>query len=76
MLALAHVMDGRSRGETATLCGMDRQILRDWVHRYNVEGLAGLFDRVHCGRPPRLSAEQQAEVARFGKGRGCPRTGW
>jgi transposase len=44
---------------------MDRQILRDWVHRYNGEGLAGLFDRVHCGRPPRLSAAQQAEVARW-----------
>lgn len=24
ILALAHVMDGRSRGEAATLCGMDR----------------------------------------------------
>jgi len=41
MLALAHVMDGRSRGEAAALCGMDRQILRDGVHRYNGEGLAG-----------------------------------
>ena len=45
MLALAHVMDGRSHGEAAALCGMDRQILRDWVHRYNGEGLARLFDR-------------------------------
>jgi transposase len=65
MLALAHVMDGRSRGEGAMLCGMDRQTLRDWVHRYNAEGLAGLFDRPHCGRPSRLTAEQQAEVARW-----------
>jgi transposase len=24
---------------------MDRQTLRDWVHRYNDEGLAGLRDR-------------------------------
>jgi transposase len=64
-LALAHVMDGRSRGEGAALCGMDRQILRDWVHRYNGEGFGRAFDRVHCGRPPRLSAEQQAEVARW-----------
>ena len=65
MLALAHVMDGRSRGEAAMLCGMDRQTLRDWVHRYNAEGLAGVFDRPHCGRPPRLSAEQEAEVVRW-----------
>jgi transposase len=65
MLALAHVMDGRSRGEAAALCGMDRQTLRDWVHRYNAEGLAGLFDRPHSGRPPRLTTEQEAEVARW-----------
>lgn len=65
MLALAQVLDGRSRGEAATLCGMDRQTLRDWVHRYNAEGLAGLFDRPHSGRPRRLTAEQEAEVARW-----------
>lgn len=65
MLALAHVLDGRSRGAAATLCGMDRQTLRDWVHRYNAEGLAGLFDRPHSGRPRRLTAEQEAEVARW-----------
>ena len=65
MLALAHIMDGRSRGEAATLCGMDRQTLRDWVHRYNAEGLAGLFDRPHCGRPPRLTAGQEAQVAQW-----------
>ena len=65
MLALAHVMDGRSRGEAARLCGMDRQTLRDWVHRYNGEGLAGLFDRPHSGRPPRLTAGQEAEVVQW-----------
>jgi Helix-turn-helix domain len=25
---------------------MDRQSLRDWVHRYNTEGVAGLRDRL------------------------------
>ena len=65
MLALAHVLDGRSRGEAAALCGMDRQTLRDWVHRYNAEGLAGLFDRPHPGRQPRLSRGQEAEVAQW-----------
>jgi transposase len=42
MLALALVLDGHSRTEAATLCGMDRQTLRDWVHRYNEFGLTGL----------------------------------
>jgi transposase len=65
MLALALVLDGRSRAEAARLCGMDRQTLRDWVRRYNAEGLAGLRDRPHVGRPARLTAEQMAEVERL-----------
>jgi transposase len=65
MLALAHVLDGGSRGEAARLCGMDRQTLRDWVHRYNAEGLAGLHDRPHPGPPSRLNREQQGQVARW-----------
>lgn len=63
MLAIALVLDGRSRTEAAQTCGMDRQTLRDWVHRYNDQGVAGLSDRKAAGPVPRLSAEQQAEVA-------------
>ena len=62
MLALALVMEGASRTEAARCCGMDRQSLRDWVHRYNAEGLEGLADRHRTGRPSLLAAEQQAEL--------------
>jgi transposase len=65
MLALALVLEGCSRAEAARLCGMDRQTLRDWVHRYNAEGLAGLCDRPHVGRPACLTAEQMAELERL-----------
>ena len=63
MLALALVLEGHSRAEAAEACGMDRQTLRDWIHRYNAEGLAGLSDRRPPGRRPHLTAEQRAEVA-------------
>ena len=63
MLALALVLEGRSRGEAARQCGMDRQTLRDWVHRYNALGLAGLSDRKAPGPTPRLTAAQQTELA-------------
>ncbi len=63
MLALAFVLDGRSRTEAAESCGMDRQTLRDWVHRYNEEGLTGLVDRSLPGRTPMLSPEQMREMA-------------
>jgi transposase len=63
MLALALVREGQSRSAAARTCGMDRQTLRDWVHRYNAEGLAGLADRPHPGRTPRLGLAQMAELA-------------
>jgi len=63
ILAIAMVLDGFSREEAARLCGMDRQTLRDWVHRYNQEGLDGLADRARGGRPASLSWVQQGKLA-------------
>lgn len=62
LLALANALEGMSRAEAARLAGMDRQTLRDWVHRYNQEGIAGLKDRFRSGRPPRLDEGQQAAL--------------
>src|SRR5687768_18425943 len=62
MLALALVLEGRSRAAAARAAGMDRQTLRDWVQRYNAEGLAGLPDRPRSGRKPRLTPEQMGEL--------------
>lgn len=61
-LAMAHILDGATRAEAAAACGMDRQTPRDWVHRYNADGLAGLRDAPRSGRPAVLSAEQMAEL--------------
>lgn len=63
MLAIALVLERHSREAAARACGMDRQTLRDWIHRYNAEGLAGLSDRRSPGPALRLTFEQQAEVA-------------
>ncbi len=62
MLALALVLEGHSREEAARHTGMDRQTLRDGVHRYNAQGLAGLCNRRHAGPKPRLTPEQMAEL--------------
>lgn len=61
MPAIALVLEGTDRRTAAETCGMDRQTLRDWVHRYNEAGLAGLFDRKGGGVRPRLSCAQQAQ---------------
>jgi transposase len=63
MPALALVLEGYSRGEAARHAGMDRQTLRDWVHRCDTEGLAGLRDRRRPGPGPRLTPGQAAELA-------------
>jgi transposase len=41
MLAIALVLEDWSREAAAQACAMDRQTLRDWVHRYNELGLDG-----------------------------------
>ena len=63
--AVALVMEGtRSRGEIAAKAGTGRQTPVDWVHRYNAGGPDGLKDG-GGGRPPKLDAEQRAEVGRW-----------
>lgn len=62
LLALAMVLDGPSRSVAAKMNGMDRQTLRDWVHRYNAAGLAGLMTRVGPGPTPLLNEVQKAEL--------------
>ncbi len=62
MLALALVLEGGSRETAARHAGMERQTLRDRVHRHNAEGLVGLRDRGRPGRKPRLTPGQEAEL--------------
>ena len=63
LLSLAAVLDGMNRTEAARIGGMDRQTLRDWVHRFNAQGPDGLLDSWSKGPEPRLSEEQRAEMA-------------
>ena len=63
LLSLAAVLDGMNRTDAARIGGMDRQTLRDWVHRFNQLGPDGLLDRHAGGVEPRLSAERKAELA-------------
>ena len=62
LLAIALILGGRSRTEAAEFSGMDRQTLRDWVHRYNAAGIAGLTSRGSSGRPPALDEAQMDEL--------------
>jgi transposase len=63
LLSLAAVVDGMCRNDAARIGGMDRQTLRDWVHRFNRAGPDGLLDAWTAGPVPRLSPGQKIELA-------------
>jgi len=65
LLSLAGIRDGMDRGAAARIGGMDRQTLRDWVHRFNALGPEGLFDNWTEGPKPRLSEDQLAQFAKI-----------
>lgn len=62
LLAIAAVYEGMDREQAARIGGMDRQTLRDWVHRFNAHGPDGLINVKPPGRRPRLSPEQKEEL--------------
>ena len=55
LLALANALDGMSRERAARQAGMDRQTLRDWVIRFNAEGVTPSAMASAAG-PPKTSA--------------------
>ena len=52
LLSLAAVRDGMDRGGAAKIGGMDRQTLRDWVHRFNRSGPEGRHRQLDGSQAP------------------------
>ena len=63
MLAIALVLEDADHRTAGKICGMHRQTLRDWVHHYNAERLAGLVNRTVPPRPCLLAPDQMSEPA-------------
>lgn len=63
LLALAAIYDGASRAEAAQIGGVTRQIVRDWVMRFNEGGPDALVARKAPGKPPLLNSQQRAALA-------------
>ena len=59
MLALVLVLETVDRATAAKTCGLDRQTLRDWVHRHNADAPAGLVNRRAPARPSRRDRTQR-----------------
>jgi transposase len=63
LLALAAIYDGASRAEAAEIGGVTRQIIRDWVLKFNTDGADGLIDRKAPGQPSRLNETHRTALA-------------
>ena len=64
LLALAAIYEGTTRARAAEIGGVTRQIVRDWVLKFNALGPPGLIDRKQPGQPSRLNnTHREALVA-------------
>lgn len=63
LLSLAAIGEGMNREDAARMGGMDRQTLRDWVHRFNALGPEGLKDIRGPGPKPRLTSGNRDKLA-------------
>jgi transposase len=65
LLALAAINDGVTRTEAAKIGGVGRQIIRDWVLRFNARGPDGLLNGKAPGQPSKLNDAQRQSIARM-----------
>jgi transposase len=68
LLALAAVYDGMSREQAARIGGMDRQTMRDWVHRFNEHGADGLIKKFYGEQSKGLLREIRRGIGLEGRG--------
>lgn len=54
--------EGSTPPQIAERLNIHAQTAREWIQRFNAEGLAGLADKPRAGRPATYSTEQVAEV--------------
>ena len=62
--AVLQILDGVSSHDTARLYGDSPRAIEYWVNRLISQGLAGLLDGNHPGRPTRLSPEDMAKLCK------------
>ena len=63
LLALAAIYDGQDRTAAARVAGVETQIIRKWVLRFNAQGPEGLKDRKAEGPAHKLNQQQREALA-------------
>jgi len=66
-LAVSHFVDGKSRTEIAKYLKVARGSVNIWVQKYLNEGIDGLNEGRHTGRPAKLTPTQLEQLSQFVK---------
>ncbi|WP_076411307.1 helix-turn-helix domain-containing protein [Shewanella sp. UCD-KL12] len=69
LLALLHFHEGKSRYQISDYLKVSRTSVNKWVSSYLSQGLEGLKDKKHSGRPAALTEEQLKQLSIFIKHR-------
>ena len=67
LLALAAIYDSATRTEAAKIGSVGRQIIRNWVLRFNARGPDGLLNGKAPGQPSKLNDAHASLTALFAK---------
>ena len=65
LLAVSHFIDGKSRTQIALFLKVSRTSVNKWIHSYLHEGLDGLKEKKHPGRPKSLNSKQLSLLKKF-----------
>ncbi len=64
-LAVSHFIDGKNRTEIAKFLKVSRLSVNKWVKAYLDHGLDGLQEKMHSGRPHRLTEGQRQQLKNY-----------
>jgi transposase len=59
LLAIAAIMENKSRSQAAKIAGITADNIRRWIKRFNQEGFDGLRDKKQTGREPKWTRETE-----------------
>lgn len=64
-LAISHFVDGKSRTDIARYLKVARGSVNAWVQKYLNDGIEGLSEGNHSGRPAKLTTFQLKKISKF-----------
>ncbi len=65
LLAVSHFIDGKSRYQIADFLKVSRTSVNKWISTYLREGVDGLVEKKHTGRPQQLNKEQLDQLKTY-----------